>query len=85
MEDLNPNALAIGVDDDEELRPGVQIASESMIYEYVHENYRLPHASALAFADWVYDVWYDFNEDGNFTNGQVIEAAVTEWCGGRTL
>lgn len=42
----------------------------------------LPRASARAFANWLTDNWYDW-ADNEGTVEDVLEGAVTDWCGGR--
>lgn len=46
----------------------------------------LPRESADAFAVWLESAWDDFYEEGDeATVQQVLEGAVSDWCGGRTL
>ena len=44
----------------------------------------LPERSARAFADWLSGVWADWTEEP-ITVKDVLEGAVTEWCGGRVM
>lgn len=80
MDKLNPNALAeSGTELDE--RPEVQAVTEDMIREYVITSGELPDFSARPFATWLHSVWFDFNEDGELTNGKVITGALAQWRG----
>lgn len=82
MDKLNPDALAeCGYDLDD--RPQVQPVTEMMICEYVTEAEELPPYSAKPFAAWLTEVWNAFNEDGDMTNGQVVEGALADWRGGK--
>jgi hypothetical protein len=45
----------------------------------------LPAASAMAFTAWLDENWNDFSEDTEVTVEQVLQGAVADWCGGRTL
>lgn len=45
----------------------------------------LPDESARAFATWLNEVWDDYTEDATSTVKDVLEGAVTQWCGGRTF
>lgn len=85
MNKLNPDALAVCGDIKLDQRPEVQFTTVAMILTHVLDHSGLPFESANPFSNWIYDTWYDFNEDGTLTNGQVIEGAITHWCGGRTL
>lgn len=49
------------------------------------EGGQLPRASARHFADWLNAAWNDWTEDEEATVKDVLEGAVTEWCGGRTF
>ncbi|GAA5033260.1 hypothetical protein [Streptomyces siamensis] len=80
MEKLNPDALAECGDDLDD-RPEVQPVTETMIRVHVIDSGELPEYSARPFASWLYEVWNDFNEDGDLTNGQVIEGALAGWRG----
>jgi hypothetical protein len=45
----------------------------------------LPRASAQPFANWLNNVWDDWAEDPQTTTREVLEGAITDWCGGRTM
>lgn len=45
----------------------------------------LPPRSATAFADWLDTVWNNWTEEPELTVKDVLEGAVTEWCGGRVM
>lgn len=45
----------------------------------------LPRSSAKAFADWLDNVWDEWTEDPTTTTKDVLEGAVTDWCGGREM
>lgn len=45
----------------------------------------LPPRSATAFADWLNEVWEDWTEEPEPTVKDILEGAVTEWCGGRVM
>jgi hypothetical protein len=79
MSDLDPQALAECGDIDRDTRPGVQHVTEEMIHKYVLERGELTGASAAAFARWLDEVWNDFNEDGQLTNGDIIDGALHDW------
>ncbi|GAA4898264.1 hypothetical protein [Streptomonospora salina] len=56
---------------------------QPQIAEFVLDRGYLSAPSACAFAEWLRSVWNDFLEgDGSYTNGQVIYAALVDWCGG---
>lgn len=79
---LDPKALAqTGLGD---TREGVQPVTRVMIREYVVERNELPDYSAWPFADRLNSVWFEYAEDPELTNGDVIEGALVDWCGGRT-
>lgn len=61
------------------------------IREWAHDRDggRLPHYSAPAFADWLYDAWGDFEapeapETPELTNEDVLKGALADWTGGRS-
>lgn len=49
------------------------------------EHGGLPLESARGFANWLSNCWADWTEDPEATVKDVLEGAVTEWCGGRTF
>ncbi|MFJ6010227.1 hypothetical protein ACIQHZ_31580 [Streptomyces halstedii] len=78
---LNPNALAESGDSELDSRPEVQELSGNMILAYVLLEKKLPPESARPFAEWLQYEWNSFNEDGENTNGMVIEGALAYWRG----
>jgi hypothetical protein len=44
----------------------------------------LPARSARGFADWISGCWSDWTEEP-VTVKDVLEGAVTDWCGGRVM
>lgn len=46
---------------------------------------QLPYESAGAFATWLNENWDDWTDDESATVKNVLEGAVTDWCGGRTF
>lgn len=45
----------------------------------------LPLASARAFSRWLSDAWADWAEEEQATVPEILEGAVSEWCGGRSF
>jgi hypothetical protein len=45
----------------------------------------LPERSARGFADWLSNVWADWTEEPDRTVKDILEGAVTDWCGGRVM
>jgi hypothetical protein len=45
----------------------------------------LPEYAAYHFAQWLSNVWADWTEEPDRTVKDVLEGAVTDWCGGRTF
>jgi hypothetical protein len=80
---LNADALAESGDVELDERPGVQAVNAEMIYQYVIDKNELPEESARPFSEWLHGIFTDFNEEGEATNGQVVDGALTAWCGGR--
>lgn len=86
---LNPDALAETSEDEgapaDERRPGVQPVDAGMIERYALDTGEL-HVpeSARAFGAWLHENWYDFNEDGDRTNGQIVAGALAAWRGNVT-
>lgn len=81
MDRLNPDALAECGDGELDARDDVQEVDADMIREYVISAGELPEESARPFAEYIEDRWYDYNEDGELTNGQVISGALAYWRG----
>lgn len=81
MDKLNPDALAECGDGELDEREGVQPVTEMMISEHAIDSHGLPPYSARPFAAWLHEVWNDFNEDGDKTNGEVIAGALADWRG----
>ncbi|MFB7858839.1 hypothetical protein [Rhodococcus qingshengii] len=80
MEKVDESALAEGPDDSgEDTREGVQVLTDDMIREWALSH--LPPPSATAFTGWIWDVWLDWNECGDKTNGQVLYGALADWRG----
>jgi len=78
---FNPKALASCGDDELDERPEVQGVSYSMILEYIIDSDELPGVSARPFARWLNEEWNGFNEDGDATNGDVLQGALLFWRG----
>lgn len=86
-EKLNPNAWALVDDEDLDAREGVQEVDPNMIFDYVTTTNELPAYSARPFAEWLNYNWHEFTDssrEGVLTNGDVIQGALVDWCGGRT-
>jgi hypothetical protein len=49
------------------------------------EGGQLPPESARAFAQWLNSQWNDFTDDEEATVGDVLNGAVSSWCGGRSF
>lgn len=77
-------ALAECDNDDLNARTGVRELTSRDIYDWAKDDAGLTAPSAKAFSGWMCVVWYDFNEDCDLTNRQVLEGALAEWCGGRS-
>ncbi len=45
----------------------------------------LPPVSAKAFANWLSNGWADWTEEEDTSVKDVLEGAVTDWCGGRVM
>lgn len=80
-EKLNPDALAECGDEELDSRPGVQGPSEEVIREYILSENELPPESAYPFAEYVYKMWYAYNEDGDATVKEIIDGALQYWRG----
>jgi len=46
---------------------------------------QLPGISAHYFAAWLDEGWADWTEEEDVPVQKILEGAVAEWCGGRTL
>lgn len=79
--DLNPKALAESGDERLDDRKGVQPVTPFMISKHVEDQGELPRESAEPFGIWLHQEWFDWNEDGNLTNGDVISGALQHWRG----
>lgn len=62
-------------------RPGVKALEHDDIREWAEGDGGLPAVSARPFADWLDDAFYDFNEDGDKTNEDVLKGARAHWVG----
>lgn len=62
-------------------RPGVRPLSRNDIREWAEDEGGLPAVSARPFAAWLDENFYDFNEDGEATNEQVLKGARAHWVG----
>lgn len=49
------------------------------------EHGGLPERSARGFADWLSGCWSDWTEEPETTVKDVLEGAVSAWCGGRSF
>jgi hypothetical protein len=90
IEKFNPEALAERTDEagapSFEVRKGVQAVDEDMIRLHVIDTAQLHPAAIRYFAQWANGEWFDFvSNEHDWTNGQVLEAMLREWCGGRTV
>lgn len=78
---LDPKALAENGDVDMDDREAVQSVTKDMVRDYVVAQDELPPESAGPFAVWLNENWNNWNEDGDLTNGDVIEGALAFWRG----
>lgn len=90
MEKLNPEAIAewgqeAGAGPADEVREGVQPVTEEMILDYIRRENELPDYSAVPFAAWINESWFQYSEPETLTNKEVIDGALMDWCGGRSL
>lgn len=67
--------------EDGEDRPGVKSLTVHDIREWAEGDGGLPAVSARPFATWLNEVFYDWNEDGEATNEQVLKGARAYWVG----
>ena len=49
------------------------------------EQGALPDPSGRSFANWIDHLWNNWAEDPEITVLEVLQGAVSEWCGGRTF
>ncbi|WP_086559953.1 hypothetical protein [Streptomyces africanus] len=64
-------------------RPGVKAITRGDIREWAEGDGGLPAVSARPFAAWLdEEAFYDFNEDGDKTNEEVLKGARAHWVGG---
>lgn len=84
MNRINPTAPARWDSEDE--RPGTQDIARSMIFHYVYspDGDCILHVreSADAFADWAYELWFEYHngEDGT-TNKDILDGMLADWRG----
>lgn len=78
---LDPKALAENGDVDMDDREAVQSVTKDMVRDYVVTQDELPPESAGPFAVWLNENWNNWNEDGDLTNGDVIQGALAFWRG----
>jgi hypothetical protein len=45
----------------------------------------LPALSGRSFANWLSNCWADWTEEPGATVKDVLEGAVSDWCGGRSF
>lgn len=66
---------------------GVTTDPAPLIHEWAKspEHGALPPASARAFSRWLSDAWADWAEEEQATVPEILEGAVSEWCGGRSF
>lgn len=62
-------------------RSGVMALEEHEIRDWALADGGLPGPSARAFASWINTVFFDWNEDGELTNEQVLKGARANWVG----
>jgi hypothetical protein len=85
---LDPKALAMTYEEDglasgdPDVRPGVQMDVDAgMIEQYIIDIHELPQESAQPFSEWAESMWFEYNEDGDLTNKQVIDGMLNYWRG----
>lgn len=62
-------------------RPGVKAITRNDIREWAEDEGGLPAVSARPFAVWLDEVFYEWNEGGDFTNEDVLKGARAHWVG----
>lgn len=62
-------------------RPGVKALTVHDIREWAEGDGGLPAVSARPFATWLDEIFYDWNEGGELTNGDVLKGARAHWVG----
>jgi hypothetical protein len=81
---MNKNLLkALAEMEDGDDRPGVKALSTYDIREWAEDPHGggLPAVSADAFAKWLDGVFYDWSEDGETTNEDILKGARAHWVG----
>lgn len=70
--------------EDRDDRPGVEPVDQDDIREWAEDpnGGGLPGPSADAFANWLDDAFFSFNEEGDKTNEEVLKGARAHWIGG---
>lgn len=67
----------------------VSVNMESLIREWAispqPDHGQLPGTSGAAFAQWLDEGWDGWTEEPEVTVKDVLEGAVSEWCGGRSF
>lgn len=65
----------------------VSVNMKSLIREWAldPEYGGLPDPSGRSFANWIDGCWDDWTEEPEVTVKDVLEGAVSEWCGGRSF
>lgn len=86
MTKLNPDALAEQFDERgalaEDVREGVQRdVTPEMITAYVLELGELPKESAVPFGQYLAEVWFDYVEDQDVKQREVVADALDYWRG----
>lgn len=76
---------APAVDYDPDGPKGQSPYSKALAWARDPEYGGLPLESARPFANWVDNCWADWTEDPGRTVKDILEGAVTQWCGGRTF
>lgn len=71
-------------------QPASEIADEVEAYDIAQwaeapGGGGLPVESAQPFGRWLETVWGDFADDDRASVKDVLDGALTQWCGGRTL
>lgn len=84
MKRIDPNAPAQW--DSEDDRPGAVEVDYNMILDYVYSpngDCILPRReSAVAFAAWANEVWFDFHDgEVSTTNKDILDGMLADWRG----
>jgi hypothetical protein len=68
---------------------GLSIHLEDLIAEWATGNGptegQLPDVSGRDFASWLDHVWETWTEEPEVPVQEILEGAVSEWCGGRSF